>query len=217
MFVVFDMDGVLVDSEVHWRAVETQFLAGLVGRWTDADQRRILGMSAYDVHRLLVAEYGLKATAEEYFSHYRDLAGVIYGERSSLIPGATDCISELLADGATLGVASSSPHSWIDIVLDRFDLRRSFASITSSDDVGGRGKPAPDIYTAAAARLGCEPADAVAIEDTEKGVQSARSAGLACVGFRNGFNPEQDLAGANAIAEGFGAISAEMLRGIIMR
>jgi len=199
--VIFDMDGVLVDSEVHWRKVEHEFLAELVPGWSETDQQRILGMSAYDVHSLLVEKYGLKKTRDEYVDHYRLMARRIYGERSSLLEGAAESLEQLHRARITLGLASSSPHDWIGIVLDRFGFRQYFKAVISSDDVGGKGKPLPGIYLHAAAQIDYPPSRCVAIEDSRKGVQSAKAAGMKCVGLRNGFNGEQNLSAADYIVQ----------------
>ena len=209
--VIFDMDGVIVDSELHWKAVEAEFLQGLVGRWGDDDQRGIIGMSLYDIHARLVDNYGLTQTREEFVHFYKDLSKVIYGERSGLIPGFSETIQALVGSGTTIGLASSSPHSWIGMVLDRFALRGHFRAVVSSDDVQGRGKPAPDIYLFAADALGVRPRKCVAIEDSSKGIRSAKAAGMCCFGLRNGHNDDQDLSEADGVLEGFDPQSSERI------
>ena len=210
--VIFDMDGVLVDSEVHWRRVEHEFLGELIPGWCEADQQAILGMSAYDVHALLVEKYGLKKTRDEYVDHYRAMARTIYGKQSSLIEGAAECLASLTDAGVTLALASSSPHDWIGIVLDRFEFRKHFKAVASSDDVSGRGKPLPDIYLHTARQISYSPVRCVAIEDSRKGVQSAKSAGMKCVGLRNGFNTEQNLSAADYIVQSLLDVDVALLR-----
>ncbi|MFN8388666.1 MAG: HAD family phosphatase [Bdellovibrionota bacterium] len=209
--IIFDMDGVLVNSEVHWKAVESEFLSGLVPGWSDADQSAILGMSAYDVHARLVEKYGLTLSREAYIEYYRGLSQTIYGERSALLPGVSQLVRSLHERGTLLALASSSPHSWIDIVLERFDLRRCFRAIVSSDDLGGKGKPAPDIYLKAAERLGVNPIRCVAIEDTRKGLQSAQAAGMRTIGVLNGFNHPADVAAAGIVLQGFEEMTVDRL------
>ena len=210
--VIFDMDGVIVDSELHWKAVEAEFLQGLVGSWGDEDQRGIIGMSLYDIHQRLVDRYQLQISREEFLHFYRDLSKIIYGERASLIPGFSETIQSLVDGGVRVGLASSSPHSWIGMVLDRFNLRPHFTAVVSSDDVEGRGKPAPDIYLFAAGVMGIAPERCLAIEDSSKGVTSAKSAGMRCFGLRNGHNEDQDLSAADAVLDGFAAESLQAVR-----
>ena len=213
--VIFDMDGVIVDSELHWKAVEAEFLQGLVGRWSDEDQRGIIGMSLYDIHARLVDNYGLSQSREEFVHFYKDLSKVIYGERASLIPGFSETIQALVQRGTPIGLASSSPHSWIGMVLDRFALRSHFKVVVSSDDVDGRGKPAPDIYLFAADAIGFDPTRCLAIEDSSKGIKSAKAAGMRCFGLRNGHNDDQDLSESDAVLEGFDPQSIERICGVV--
>ena len=214
--VIFDMDGVIVDSELHWVGIENTFLNDLVGTWTEDDQERILGMSATDIFKLLVSEYGLKRSWEEYMAHYRELAQIIYGERSNLIGSVAEVIRELSSNGHTIGLASSSPRGWIDIVVDRFLIRDQFRAIVSSEDVGGVGKPAPDIYLHCIKSLDhAIAAPPIAIEDTDKGIRSAKAAGCYVFGFRNGFNPKQQLTEADQTLSGWNAESIDCLRKIL--
>ncbi len=213
--VVFDMDGVLVDSEIHWKKMESAFLRGLLPEWDEARQKSIIGMSVYDVYSLLIRDYGLCISREEYLEYYDHLAGKLYGELSGLIPGAEEIIRELSVRNFPLGLASSSPRRWMDIVLDRFSFAPYFNAVVSSDDVRGCGKPEPDIYLLACSKLGIAPEYAAAIEDTEKGVRSAKSAGMKCVGLRNGFNEHQDLSMADYIAWGFADIPVERITGLL--
>jgi HAD superfamily hydrolase (TIGR01509 family) len=170
-------------------------------------------MSATDIYKLLVKEYGLTRSWEDYIAHYRELAQIIYGERSNLIGKVAEIIQELNTTGHTVGLASSSPRSWIDIVVDRFALRDQFRAIVSSEDVGGTGKPAPDIYLHCIELLGHGiSTPPVAIEDTDKGIRSAKSAGCHVFGFRNGFNPKQSLAEADEILTGWGTESIYLLK-----
>jgi beta-phosphoglucomutase-like phosphatase (HAD superfamily) len=96
-------------------------------------------------------------------------------------------------------------------MLDRFSLRDSFKVVVSADELAGRGKPSPAIYLLTAARLGIRPNRCIAIEDSQNGVLSAKNAEMYCVGFRNGFNDEQDLSRADAIIHHFAEFDLKML------
>lgn len=205
--IIFDMDGVLVDSEIHWKQIQSEFLKGMIPTWSEQDQIQLIGLSAHDVYKRLVSVYGIKITVQEYFNYYKSITHEIYGVRSKLIPDVVEVLESL--SNYNLGLASSSPHPWIDIVLDRFDLRKYFKSIVSADDVAGVGKPDPGIYRHALAELGAE--NAVAVEDSEKGVQSAISAGLKCLAFKNGFNDHQDLSSASLIIHSLKEINKNTL------
>lgn len=189
--VIFDMDGVLVDSEVHWAKVESDFLSSIVPNWEPQDQMKLLGMSVKDVHQLLIDDYGLNLDYQEYLAHYDKLADDIYGSKSKLIDGVQDLIEALSQRGTALAIASSAPRSWISIVVQRFKFDPHFKAVVSAEDLSGPSKPDPAIYKLAAAKLGVAPEDCVAIEDADKGLISASLAGMYCVGLRNGFNQKQ--------------------------
>lgn len=197
--LIFDFDGVIVDSEVHWRSIEHEFLSGIIPNWSESDQEGILGMSVYDVHALLVSKYGLKMSREDYIGYYRGLSGQIYGERASLLPGVERLIKAASAEKIPLSVATSSPREWSRIALDRFSLSQYFQNVSSSDDVHGVGKPAPDVYLHAAKALNISPRKCVALEDTKKGIASAKAAGMVCVGIRNSFNESQSFSQADRV------------------
>jgi HAD superfamily hydrolase (TIGR01509 family) len=206
---IFDMDGVIVDSELHWKSLEGYFLRTLIPGWTTADQGRIIGLSLDSLFDLLTTEYGLVGGKEEFLREYHGIARDIYLNRVSLLPGFLDLLSLLQRKGIRVALASSSPQSWIGFVLDRFELRDEFEVVVSSEEVQGEGKPSPAIYLYTAGQLGAAPAKCVVIEDSRNGVLSARAAGMYCIGFRNGFNEEQDLAGADIVIEGFGGLDWE--------
>ncbi len=201
--IIFDMDGVIVDSEIHWKTTEGFFLQSLVPGWTRDDQDRITGMGALDVYRLLVNTYHLQKSQDEFLEIYQEMAKEIYGKKVSLIEGFTELLTALNTHHIPVAVASSSPTSWINRMLDRFRLRDSFQVVASADELQGQGKPSPAIYLHTATRLDVLPERCIAIEDSKNGVLSAKNAGMFCVGFRNGFNDKQDLSHADMIIHHF--------------
>jgi len=197
--VIFDMDGVLIDSEIHWRGKEVSFLKELVPGWNSELKKKTVGISTSDIYDLLRLHFKTRMSRREFirlYSHDR-VAMDIFENRASLLPGVLNLIKELDNQGLTLAVASSSPRLWIDTVMKRFKLGHLFDRIISAEHLGGRGKPEPDIYVHAARQLGRKPGECIAIEDTENGVISAKRAGMECIAIRNGFNDEQDLSGAD--------------------
>jgi HAD superfamily hydrolase (TIGR01509 family) len=195
------MDGVLVDSELHWKQVEGYFLHSLVPGWLPEDQEKIIGLSVHSVYEMLVADYGLKSTKEAFLKRYHDMAREIYQKRVSLIKPFPHLLKVLKEHGVPTALASSSPRLWIGMMLDRFNLGDSFDVVISADELAGKGKPAPDIYLLTARRLDVEPEECLVIEDSRNGVLSAKAAGMYCIGFRNGFNEEQDLSEADEVGE----------------
>ena len=210
--VIFDMDGVIVDSEIHWKTTEGYFLQSLIPTWNINDQDKILGLGVHDLYALLASTYQLQKTKEQFLELYQEMANVIYGEKVSLIEGFTELLSVLHANHIPVALASSSPWTWINIMLERFNLRESFQAIVSADELEGEGKPSPAIYLLTAKQLGVSPTRCLAIEDSKNGVLSAKNAGMYCIGFRNGFNDEQDLSRADMIIQHFAELDWQTLR-----
>jgi len=213
--VIFDMDGVIVDSEIHWKTTEGYFLQSLIPTWNINDQDKILGLGVHDLYALLASTYQLQKTKEQFLELYQEMANVIYGEKVSLIEGFTELLSVLHANHIPVALASSSPWTWINIMLERFNLRESFQAIVSADELEGEGKPSPAIYLLTAKQLGVSPTRCIAIEDSKNGVLSAKNAGMYCIGFRNGFNDEQDLSRADMIIQHFAELDWQTLRQLL--
>jgi HAD superfamily hydrolase (TIGR01509 family) len=205
--VIFDMDGVIVDSELHWKTLEGFFLQSLVQGWSADAQSKIIGLSLEALYTMLVEEYKLAEPKAEFFALYNEMAREIYEQRASLLPGFSDLLGELQESKVALALASSSPMAWINMVLERFDLRGKFSIVVSADELGGEGKPSPAIYLLTAQRLGVAPERCAVIEDSKNGVLSAKRAGMYCVGLENGFNDEQDLSAADVLVQGFSSLS----------
>ena len=201
--VIFDMDGVIIDSERQWKILEGPFFRRILPGWRDEDHKKIVGLGVVDLYFWLVKEYGLKEPKDRFLAQCEKLAEEIYGRKTSPPAGLFEFIADLKNKGVVLGLASSSPRAWIDITLSRFDLKKEFSAVVSGDDAPGKTKPAPDIYLLAAQKLGVPPARCLAIEDSVLGVRAAKSAGMSCAGFRNGHNHEQDLSLADFEFEAF--------------
>jgi HAD superfamily hydrolase (TIGR01509 family) len=210
--VVFDMDGVIVDSEHQWRLCETELFRRHVPSWGDADHDKIVGMGVEDLHRHLTKNYGLTATYEVFMKECHDLACQVYGTRVTCTSGFTQVVDALRKAGLKVGLASSSPRAWIDMVIERFELAGHFDAQACADDVpSGKTKPEPDLYLLCCKRLGVEPKDALAVEDSVFGVAAAKRAGLLCAAFRNGHNDEQNLSKADFELKDLALISTHAL------
>ena len=200
--VVFDLDGVLVDSEPIWEDVRRTLVAERGGRWRPDSQRRLMGMSTAEWARYLSVELEVGMTPDEVARAVVDRMAARYRDSLPLLPGAVDAVVRLAARWR-LGVASSSPPRLVDLVLDRAGVRRLFEVTVSTEEVA-RGKPAPDVYVTVTARLGLEPRRCVAIEDSSNGLRSARAAGLRVIAVpRPEYPPDPDaLAGADRVLGG---------------
>jgi HAD superfamily hydrolase (TIGR01509 family) len=188
--VVFDLDGVLLDSEQVWDDVREQLARERDGRWSDRAQRDMMGMSSPEWSAYMHDTVGLAESPEEINDEVVRRLLARYRERLPLLPGALGAVRRLAA-GWPLGLASSSNRPVIDAFLDAADVRDLFAATVSSEEVG-RGKPAPDVFLEAARRLGVDPARAAAVEDSANGIRSAHAAGMRVVAIPNAHYPPED-------------------------
>jgi beta-phosphoglucomutase-like phosphatase (HAD superfamily) len=177
--VVFDLDGVLIDSEPVWEEVRRQVVAESGGHWAPDSQRRLMGMSTSEWARYLSEDLGVGLPPDEVASLVIDKMAARYRDHLPLMPGAIEAVGRL-AVAWPLGLGSSAPAALIKAVLDTSGLRDRFAVVMSTEQVAA-GKPAPDIYLAVTSRLGLEPARCAAVEDSTNGLKSAAAAGLAVI------------------------------------
>ncbi|NUW45934.1 HAD family phosphatase [Nonomuraea rhodomycinica] len=175
---MFDLDGVLVDSEPVWEEVRRAYVADHGGTWRPETQSRLMGMSTQEWAAYL-HELGVPLPPEEIARQVVDAMAARYREAIPFMPAARAAVRRL-AERHTLGLASSSPRRLIDVVLDAAGLDDCFAATVSTEEVP-RGKPAPDGYLEAAARLGVDPRACVAVEDSSNGLRSAYAAGMRVV------------------------------------
>jgi HAD superfamily hydrolase (TIGR01509 family) len=181
--VVFDLDGVIIDSEELWDEVREGFAHERGGRWSAQAQADMMGMSSTEWSRYLHEVVGLPEPPEEINREVVERMLGRYSEHLPLIDGAVDAVKRVAAHWP-LGVASSSNRQLIDRVLEVAGLAPYFKATVSSEEVE-RGKPAPDVYLEAARRLGVEATRSAAIEDSASGIRSAHAAGMQVVAIPN--------------------------------
>ena len=185
--VVFDLDGVLLDSEQVWDEVRETLARERGGRWSERAQQDMMGMSSPEWSRYMHEVVGLPESPEEINDEVVRQMLERYRERLPLLPGAVDAVRRLAARWP-LGLASSSNRPLIDAFLDAAGLADTFTATVSSEEVAG-GKPAPDVFLEAARRLGVEPSTCAAIEDSTNGIRAARAAGMRVVAIPNAHYP----------------------------
>lgn len=203
---LFDMDGVLINSEELWHRIEPETLRNIVPNWNETLQKHITGMSSRSVHVYLQAEHGVTESFSVFEERYREAAKRIYSAEGALYPGVHEAIATAKKFGWKTAICSSSPTAWIQMMLEHFALAESFDVIVSADLLGGKGKPAPDVYVLTCRTLGVTPAECITIEDSKNGIASAQAAGIFTYGFRNGFNTLEDVANADRIITDFSQI-----------
>ena len=185
--VVFDLDGVLIQTEEIWDEVRGDYIVRLGGRYDEDAQRAMMGMSSKEWSVYLADDLGVPRTAEQVNEDVVELMASSYRGHLPLIDGAPEAV-ERLAGRWPLGVASSSNRELIDLVLELSGLGRFFQATVSSEEVA-RGKPAPDVYLEACRRLGIGAARAAAIEDSHAGIGSAKAAGMRVIAIPNASYP----------------------------
>jgi HAD superfamily hydrolase (TIGR01509 family) len=174
--VVFDLDGVLIDSEPVWERVRRGLVAAHGGHWAPDAQHKLMGMSTPEWARYLSEDLGVGLPPDKVAALVIDQMAASYLRHLPLLPGAVEAVRRLAARWP-LGLASSAPAVLIETVLQAAGLRPYF-QVTMSTEQVAHGKPAPDIYQAVAAKLGFPPPDCAAIEDSSNGLRSAAAAGL---------------------------------------
>jgi HAD superfamily hydrolase (TIGR01509 family) len=212
--VIFDLDGVLVDSEAAWDQARRDLVDQVGGTWTPEATKAMMGMSSGEWSRYVRDKLGVPLSLDEINAAVVENIERRYREALPLIPGAVDAVRRLAARWP-LGLASSSNRPIIDLVLEQSGLAACFAATVSSEEVG-RGKPAPDVYLEAARRLGVEPRACVAIEDSSNGMRSAAAAGLKVVAIPNHeFPPDPDaLELAVVVLESIDELTADVVSGL---
>ena len=211
--VIFDLDGVLMDSEQRWNAAKEALVRETGGRWRDEAPTAMMGMSSPEWSAYLRDDLGVPmdvdAISREVVRRMEDG----YREEVPLLPGAADAV-RTLAGRWPLGLASSSNREIIDLVLELTGFGDAFRVTVSSEEVE-RGKPAPDVYLEAAGRLGVEAGRCVAIEDSSNGLRSAAAAGMAVIAVPNEHYPPE--ADALALAAASVAIVGEVTPELVER
>jgi HAD superfamily hydrolase (TIGR01509 family) len=181
--VVFDLDGVLIDSEHVWDEVREQLARERGGRWHARAQADMMGMSSTEWSRYMHDVIGLAEPPEAIDAEVVRRMQARYAEHLPLVDGAVDAVRRL-AGSFRLGLASSSNRQIIEVVLERADLARFFEATVSSEEVA-RGKPAPDVFVEAARRLGVSAERCAAVEDSANGIRAARAARMRVVAVPN--------------------------------
>lgn len=202
--VIFDMDGVIVDSE-QMHADANAIALVPYGLTMPAEYYlSYAGTSKYRMMEILIEKHHLNATADE-LCRAADRENDVIFERDGFreVPGVVNLIKMLSNEGISLAIASSSPYEDIYMVTDYFDIRKYFDVMVSGFNGDINPKPAPDIYNLALKKLGFTPEASIAIEDTDTGLLAAHRALLTCIGYRNPLSGNQTLEIADAILEDY--------------
>jgi HAD superfamily hydrolase (TIGR01509 family) len=208
--VVFDLDGVVIQSEEVWDSVREGYVRERGGRYDEIVQRAMMGMSSVEWSRYLHEQAGVPDAPAAINAEVVRRMQERYRGELPLIPGAVEAVQRT-ADRFRLGLASSSNRELIDAVLEAAGLAELFEATVSSEEVE-RGKPAPDVYLEAARRLGVAAARCGAVEDSHGGIRSAKAAGMFVIAIPNPSYPpdEEALAGADVVLHSIEELRPEL-------
>jgi HAD superfamily hydrolase (TIGR01509 family) len=198
--VIFDLDGLLLDSEVYWEEARREYCRSLGCDWRPQDELGVKGYNSPEWAEAIRLRCGGHTSPPEIIGSVTGIMRRLYDQRLPLLPGAVEVVKQVARD-YPLAVASSSPPELIDYALTAAALRDCFAVLVSADST--RGKPAPDVFLAAAARLGIPPADIAVFEDSGAGIRAGKSAGMRVIAVPNAhYPPPSDvLTQADAVLE----------------
>ena len=215
--VVFDLDGVLVDSEELWDVIRRDVVAEAGRPWPTGATRAMQGMSTAEWSAYLTGTIGVPVAPEQVAATVIDRMAAEYETRLPLLPGALEVV-ERLGRRWPLGLASSSPRRLIDTVLDSAGLAQRFQVSVSTEQVQA-GKPSPAVYQTVVQQLGVDPSHAIAIEDSSNGLRSAATAGLGVLAVPNAAFPpaEEALALADVVVDSLDAITVELVASMCRR
>jgi HAD superfamily hydrolase (TIGR01509 family) len=205
--VVFDLDGLLLDTETLWHHAEVELFARHGAGFSWEDKMAVIGTSFAQTAHYFADRLG--ATPEQGEALVREMLEIMHGSLQRQVdgrPGAIELV-ERLRGRIPLAVASNSPRMLVDTALATARLEGVFDAVVTSDDVV-HGKPAPDIYLLACERLGVAPADALALEDSPSGIAAAKAAGLACIGVPQ--FAESDVSAADRVIDSLEELLAEV-------
>ena len=208
------MDGVIVDSEPLHILHLHQFLIDIGVSDPQRFKGDLKGVNTHDTWRMLIEEFNLdreiddlvERSRQSYVNYLEALPALPY------IPGAVDLIKYTSKKGYKLAIASSAAPKRIELFLEKLKIRKYFEVVVSGDDVK-HSKPAPDIFLAAATRLGAKPEDCVVVEDANNGVRAAVAAGMKCIAYQGSPHNTDDLSAADMVVKDFKALTKSLKTG----
>ncbi|MBN2417008.1 HAD family phosphatase [bacterium] len=208
--ILFDMDGVIADSEPLHIKAERAILAPFNLDIPDEAFHVYMGRTPRLLLEGFIADYNLPVSIDDLYPVHASNLLALYRNEVTAIPGALDCIAACKRAGFMLGLASSSDRSLIDTVIRKFELDSLFTAVTSGEEVAVP-KPAPDIFLLEARKLGVDPAYCLVIEDSTNGIRAARAAGMSCIGFESPNSHNQDYSEADLVIDALSRLDMDTI------
>jgi HAD superfamily hydrolase (TIGR01509 family) len=199
--VIFDFDGVIVDTEeiganVAMELIDTKFGIKL----TSEDKKRFYGIFDEDYYEIILTKYDLTADLDELMNEHNSVYDKFLEEMNALLPGAEEVIKKLKNMGFKLAICSGSYSHQLELILNAFNLKKYFEIVVSCEDTK-KHKPDPEPYLITASKFGIDPKDCLVLEDADMGVNSAKTAGMYCIGVKIGNHNTQNLKQADLVIE----------------
>ena len=207
--VLFDMDGVIIDSEPLWTEAERQLLARRMLKYSPQLKTAMMGRDAKEAVGFLINHYNLSEGVDEIIAERNQLIADLFQEHLQAVPDVLELLRSVRDSGIKTGLASSSAKKLVELAVNKLGIAGLFDLSLSGDQVA-RGKPAPDIYLAAAEKLGVDPGNCLVIEDAPLGVAAAKAAGMRCLAISMSAS-ESELAEADKVVRGFAEVDVESL------
>ena len=208
--VIFDMDGVIVNSEPAHVEAEKQVLLKYGVKITAEELRDYTGTTAEFEFNDLIRKYKLNTTAETLFNEKEKILFKLLEEKTEPTKGVIDLIKNLKRQGLKLGIATSGHRKLAHYYLNKLGLESFFDTVVCAEDIT-RSKPDPEIFLRAAQRLGMKPFECIVIEDARLGVEAARKAGMKSIGYSNPNSGNQDLSRADWVVSDFAKLDLQEL------
>lgn len=210
--VIFDMDGVIIDSEPLHQKVEEELLEDLGGTMTASDKEAFVGTTDYHMWSTMKERFNLSQSVEEMINSKKErFLNQIH--TVFLVDGFKEVLSQLKEEGYLIALASSNNRKAVDHIVKQFDLAKDFELTMSGEDVT-HGKPHPEIFLKTAEAMGVVPADCLVIEDAKNGVEAAKAAGMKCIGLDNPNSGPQDLSEADIVLKDYQEFDLEAIKSL---
>jgi len=209
---IFDMDGVIIDSEPIHFEIDTKTMKHFGVEISNKELEKYVGMTNPEMWKLIKDDYNITESINEIINYQLGNKIKILRESNiEPIEGIKELIFQLKNENISIAVASSSPRKFIQEVLIKFNLIDCFQYIVSGEEVA-KGKPAPDIYIEAAKQLGVNTEHCIVIEDSRNGVLAAKNAGMKCIGYRNINSGNQNLSQADIVIKSIKEVDVTLLK-----
>jgi beta-phosphoglucomutase family hydrolase len=212
--VIFDMDGVLIDSEPFHLVVNERIFEDLGINMSEDEYHSFIGTTHKDMWTIIKNRYNLPQSVPE-LVNMQVSGNIDYIKNEEIqsikIKGITDLLSRISRENIKIGIASSSPNEVINLVIKKLNISDYFSAIVGGEEIK-KGKPAPDIFLKAAKRLEEKPSDCIVVEDSKNGTLAAKAAGMKCIGFKNPNSGNQNLEKADLIIDNYDSLTVKTLR-----